>query len=557
MLYYNILCKYNGAVYHLFPEDAMYQELSLLYPPECADASSHHAGLPASVADQLELSSLLELKNSSVGDFFTGDPETIIYRQETMRDIAENPPLTLLLEKAYPILSDITELRRLGSDAGGDDVYSYLYNLTEAELYTSLMELLYTGLTPLRETIRSRAFTAFVDRIAELFDSEYYKKLNERLNSLSSRVRDIKSVTIGVNLDARLKPEGAGVLSINSERFKSGEVMDKLLRLSFKSDEMTCIAAMTPFGKSNNESQQMALTNAFLGAINDVFKSSVRSWRRLIENYVLANTDFLIRMMPEFEFIIRASALIARLTERGCPLVYPDILPCKDKKFNAKGLWNPVIALKVAGEMIPNDLCFDEDGMIYVLTGPNRGGKSVLTCAVGLAFAMAQLGLPVTAESCVLSPCDTIFTHFPTGSEDTVEKGRLGEECARLEAIFDSVTGQSLVLLDEALSSTGAFEASYIASEILTGFSIAKCRCIFSTHLHDLAAAVDSINADCMERGGVKIDNLVAVMSDGDRSFRIMRKTPDGKSYARDIAAKYGLSSDKLLEKLRSRKDTE
>ena len=173
--------------------------------------------------------------------------------------------------------------------------------------------------------------------------------------------------------------------------------------------------------------------------------------------------------------------------------------------------------------IVTNDLIFDEKAAIYVLTGPNRGGKSVITCAMGLAVVMAQLGLLVPAESAVISPADAIFTHFPTGSEDTINKGRLGEECSRLSDIFDDVSEDSLILLDETLSSTGSFEAAYIASEVLQGFSMVKCRGIFATHLHDLAASVDTINAAALPKGGVKIDNLVAAIDQGSRSFKIRR----------------------------------
>ncbi|MBQ5832331.1 MAG: hypothetical protein IIW43_02530, partial [Selenomonadales bacterium] len=109
----------------------------------------------------------------------------------------------------------------------------------------------------------------------------------------------------------------------------------------------------------------------------------------------------------------------------------------------------------------------------------------------------------------------------------------------------------SLVLLDESLSSTGSFEGAYIAAEVLQGFSMTRCRGIFSTHLHDLAASVDSINEAAEKNGGVKIDNLVAAIEEGSRSFKIVRKKPDGKSYARDIADKYGLSLDKIMEKIK------
>ena len=157
---------------------------------------------------------------------------------------------------------------------------------------------------------------------------------------------------------------------------------------------------------------------------------------------------------------------------------------------------------------------------------------------------MTQLGMRVAAEALTVSPADGIFTHFPEGAEDTIDKGRLGEECARLREIFEEVTGDSMILLDESLSSTGAFEASYIAAEILTGFAVVGCRGIFSTHLHELASAVPEINERAMAEGGVRIDTLVAGIEEGRRSFLIKRARPDGRSYARDIAEKYGLSLD-------------
>jgi len=205
--------------------------------------------------------------------------------------------------------------------------------------------------------------------------------------------------------------------------------------------------------------------------------------------------------------------------------------------------------------MVKNDIDFDRKAGIYVLTGPNRGGKSVVTCAVGMIQAMAQLGLPVPADKATLSPVDAIFTHFPTGADDTIDKGRLGEECARLGEIFDAITDKSLVLLDETLSSTGSFEASYIAAEVLAGLSMARCRAIFSTHLHELSGEIDAINARTVPQGGAPIDTLVAgIEGEGRRSFRILRQKPDGKSYARDIAVKYGLTYDNILNKLNHNK---
>ncbi len=531
------------------------RDISLLFP-EGIDGESLYSskGLSEETASQLDLYSLLDLSSVELGAFFTCSAQVIRYRQKTFADVFAIPELCDVLARMLPFLTDIRELRKMGSsgDGIGD---SYLYSISEIEIYTSLMELLHDQLLPLAPRLTSPAFTAFADRIRELTESEYYKKLTEHLSELSSRVRDIRSITVGINLDRRMMPESGGVISVNSERFKSGELFERVKRLDFKKDEMTFMAELLPYGKNQSENQRLAMTNAINNAISDLFKTSVRSWKKSVQFYVLDNTDFLLRMVPEIEFVIEGATLMRRLCERGVTLCTPEILD-EGRSFKARGLINPVIALKTEGELIPNDIAFDDSAMIYVITGPNRGGKSVLTCATGHAFAMAQTGLPVCASECSLSLCDMILTHFPAGSDDTVEKGRLGEECARLDAMFDSITENSLVLFDESLSSTGSYEGAYIAAEVLRGFSMAGCRGIFSTHLHDLAASVDSINAECRPKGGVAIDNLVAEVIDGQRSFRILRKTPDGKSYARDIAEKYGLSGEKIMAKLEKNKNS-
>ena len=525
---------------------------SLIYPDE-KTLKAHYSGADgADIAmfelEELGLLDIFELRSSELSEFFTQDPVVMKYRMDVFEDMLSNDDISRTLNHLIPILTDIMELRRLDSDSG--DTTSYLSSITEIELYISSIDVLYDGLVKSKTPLKSRAFITLAEHIRQLVDSDYYRELNEKLSELTKRVREIKSVTIGVNLDAQLRPAEAGVLSINPEAFKSGDVLEKILRLNFKGDEYTCIANLVPFGKKQSENQKTALSLAFNSAIGEVYKSSLRSWKKIVQSYVLENTDFLLGLIPEIEFLVKGTTLLRTLKEKGCALSVPEIVTDR-VEFRAMGLYNPCVALKIDDEIITNDVIFDEKARIYVLTGPNRGGKSVITCAVGLAQAMAQLGMFVPAESAILSPADSIMTHFPTGAEDTIEKGRLGEECARLGDIFAKVSEKSLVLLDESLSSTGSYEASYIAAEVLRGLSMAGCRCIFSTHLHELAAEIDNINAQAAASGGAPIDTLVAGIDQGQRSFKIYRAKPDGKSYARDIAQKYGLTYENIINTIK------
>lgn len=527
-----------------------FSKFSLLYPNE-ASQTAHYRGedtpaIDMFVLEELGLNEVFSLKNSNLDEYFTSDPTVIAHRMEVFDDMLAHPELSATLNRLIPVLTDIMELRRLEADNG--ETSSYLESMTEIELYIASLSVLNEGLSPLRASLKSHAFRTLAERIAELVNSDYYAELNRKLAELTSRVRDIRSVTIGVNLDAQLRPASAGVLAINPEPFRSGDVIEKILRMNFKDDEYTCIASLVPFGKKQSDNQKTALSLAFNSAINEVYKQSLRSWKKIVQTYVLENTDFLLNLMPEIEFLVRGTALLRHLKDKGLSLCRPEIVT-EEPVFRAYGLYNPCVALKVDDEMITNDLEFDrENALIYVLTGPNRGGKSVITCAMGLAQVMMQLGMFVPADRAAISIADGIYTHFPTGADDTIDKGRLGEECARLRDIFENVTRNSLVLLDESLSSTGAFEASYIAAEVLAGLSRVGCRCLFSTHLHELAAEIDTINARTAPEGGSVIDTLVAGMEEGKRSFKIVRTKPDGKSYARDIADKYGLSYESILK---------
>ena len=529
--------------------------LSLLYPDAESKARSGAGGLPRDTWEQLEGDVLLDLRGCDPGDYFSDDPAVIEYRQSVFRDLSANPELCRTFSKMIPLLDDIAELRRMGSDVGGS-AESYLFSITEIEIYVSVISLLHDTLLSLEGSLTSRALTELSRRIGSITESDYYRDINEKLKELTSRVSEVKSVTVGVNLDGQLKATSAGVLSVNNEPFKSGELIDRILRLDFKGDDMTCIAPLTPFDRSQSENRQLAMSNALYSALTDVFRSSVKSWRRIVKEYVLENTDFLLDLLPEIELLTKGTELIRSLTEKGAALSYPRIVGGDGAlSFNAEGIYNPIVTIKLGGDVVKNDFSFDDDGMIYVLTGPNRGGKSVITCAVGLLFAMTGLGLPVCADECVIAPCSGIFTHFPTGGEDTIDKGRLGEECSRLEKILDAADRRSLVLLDESLSSTGSYEGAIIASEVLSGLSVIGCRTIFSTHLHDLAASVGSINERSAPLGGVKVDNLVAeIGAGGERSFKIKREAPDGKSYARDISEKYGLSFDGIVKKINERR---
>jgi DNA mismatch repair ATPase MutS len=251
-----------------------------------------------------------------------------------------------------------------------------------------------------------------------------------------------------------------------------------------------------------------------------------------------------------------------RLHSRGLPICRPDIAPVTERVCELHDGYNLNLALhqieyaNVNDRMVKNDVHLGENGRICILTGPNQGGKTTYTQMVGVCHVLAQIGLWVPAVQARLSPVDNIYTHYPIEEQLAKGTGRFGDEAQRLSQIFNQATRQSLILLNESLASTNSSESMYIAQDLVRILRRLGTRAVFATHLHDLAADVAALNANTV--GNSLIVSLVASRSEASndgmqRSYKIVPGQPLGRSYAREIASRYGISYDQLTTLLQQR----
>jgi DNA mismatch repair ATPase MutS len=96
--------------------------------------------------------------------------------------------------------------------------------------------------------------------------------------------------------------------------------------------------------------------------------------------------------------------------------------------------------------------------------------------------------------------------------------------------------------LNETFSTTSFEEGYYIAADAVRAILRRGIRTIYNTHMHKLAYELDGINRE----GRAKAWSLVSETRDGKHSFRIRIAPPEGKSFARDIAEKYGVTYEDL-----------
>jgi DNA mismatch repair ATPase MutS len=156
---------------------------------------------------------------------------------------------------------------------------------------------------------------------------------------------------------------------------------------------------------------------------------------------------------------------------------------------------------------------------------------------------------------------DNIYTHFPELEKNSISEGRLGEECIRLEQILPRLTKYSMILMNESLSSTSHQECLFIAEEIMKYLRKVGARCVFATHIHELAENIPELNkepalSDLVSMvAGVDENTEMEVLTDegrkkyagSKRTYLILPMPPQGKSFALDIARTYGISFDQLM----------
>lgn len=523
---------------------------SLIYPQD------RHDDIPVRTAARDLIANLgadwfFHSRTCRLMDYLTADPAVIEYRRTALRDVMESPPLLQMLRDASDLLAQIEENVK-PRDSSGDSFESQFFSIRELEIYIDLVDCMQNAFDAVEAggfALRSEGFAALRDSVRE--QTETVNELREGLCRMVMAVKDIKSVTIGFNLDTNLSPYEAGLLSINDRPVRSGELIDRLLNLELAKDDMTALAPMIAVTKRLTPRERESVDMVFMGAMRKVYGGALRPWAPMIRKYVAAGACPWLRLLPEMRYLTVSADLLKGLTDRGLPICWAEVRPVEEKAFSVKGMYNPALAMKLAetnpdAVMVCNDLDFDAEGDIYILTGPNSGGKSIFTCGVGILQIMFQLGMPIPASEGKISPVEGIFTHFPSEVEVTTADGRLGSECALVKRIFDKLTPHSLVLLDETFSGTGSFEGSFLAADVLAALSARGVHAVYCTHMHELTTHIPEVNGRPEARSKVA---TLSAGSEGRDRFRILRRPPDGRSYAARIAEKYGLSYRELVGK--------
>jgi DNA mismatch repair protein MutS len=556
------------------------QRLSLLWPNPGQEAPpiSWHEAAPdlelGEIARALSIHPRYTSRILKTLHTLTTDSAVIRYRQDLLEDLLKTPDFSSQLELLLAKIDSFDHFAELGRKSD-NQLHQVVYRMGELSNYLDCISLLCEMLAEVGDKLKSQALRTLREIAFNIQNDPTFLQLRRELPAMLAKIENVHSVTIGVNLNSELTPIGATLLSVNTFRFKgASSILSRLFRGNGEKPEEEGIAELHSYpGYKEVRTLDSIVIPDEVTVISPMLVPLLKDLAQIMDKlsgeivkslreYMKVDIGFLMAMRDEMAFYLGAVRLIQRLKASGMPLCRPTLTPIEERSCQMDNLYNINLALlytegktvDVSQRIVLNQVNFGEAGRIFILTGPNQGGKTVFTQGVGLAQVLMQAGLYVPATSATMSPVDGIYTHFAVAERISQQAGRLGEEARRLNAIFAAATPYSLLLLNESFSSTSAGESLYLARDIVRVMRRLGTRAIFATHLHDLAADCANINNET--KGDSLVASLVSIMTEGEnakRSYKIIPSPPMGKSYAREIAAQYGISYEQLEATLQAR----
>lgn len=207
---------------------------------------------------------------------------------------------------------------------------------------------------------------------------------------------------------------------------------------------------------------------------------------------------------------------------------------------------HPVVEQANANTFIPNDTNLTDEQSLWIITGPNMGGKSTYLRQVALISVMAHLGSFVPARSADIAILDRIFTRL--GASDNVAEGKSTflVEMEETAMICTESTEKSLVILDEVGRGTSTFDGLAIAQAVVEYiFTTIGARCLFATHYHELTHLQQTYPGIAVYQAASKKTDYGIVFL-----YTIMRGIADG-SFGIEVA-KLAHLPEKVIERSRA-----
>lgn len=455
------------------------------------------------------------------------DTDAINYRHEIIKEL-ETPVL-------YNLIKSFAENMHFVRDhlVKTDKFY---YKFQKERLFLDVVEIYCEALIELSEgmnriDLKSEGFLHFIEYLTDYLQSGQFTILHAESKKITDGLSTVKycihteGLIVQV-LDCEQEADYSAEVEETFAKFKQGVVKD--YRIGFpNTPEINRVEAQILDGVAQLHPDLFLQLDSFYTVNRNFMDETISVFDR------------------EIQFYVSYLEHIEKFRTAGFKFCYPQFSNPGKEVYNYEG-FDLALADKLSSgnsTVVTNDFYLKGQERILVVSGPNQGGKTTFARTFGQLHYLASLGCLVSGSKGQFFLFDKLFTHFDKEESIINLRSKLEDDLVRIHSIFDQASPDSIIILNEILTSTTLQDAIFLSRKIMDEIIGLDLLCVWVSFIDELAS--------CCEKT-VSMASTVVPENPAERTFKIVRKPADGLAYALSIAEKYKLTYDCLKERIGS-----
>jgi DNA mismatch repair protein MutS len=455
-----------------------------------------------------------------------GDIDAIKYRHEVFQDL-EDPGLLQSIRLFARRTRDMREYLATSTKVHYEHQKRRWF-LDAVQIYCEAIVSLAQALLPIN--IKSRGFSGFRKYLRNYAESDSFQSLFAATQKLH---HDLSSITYSVivRLGAFTVRRYAGEVDYSAEveetfeKFKQGAVKD------YKVDfprwlEMNHIEAR------------------ILEFVVRLFPEIFANLDEFCEKNINYADKIIERFDREIQFYVAYFEYCDSVERSGLKFCYPEISDRSKEVYTYEG-FDLALAYQLVSQnasAVCNDFYLKDPERIFVVSGPNQGGKTTFARAFGQIHYLASIGCLVPGRESRVFLFDKILTHFERQENMANLRGKLQDDVVRIHEILKEATPNSLVIMNEIFTSTTLRDALFLSEKVIEKIIQRDEVCVWVTFVDELASFSKQV---------VSLVSTVLPEDPTIRTFKVLRRPAAGLSYALSLAEKHELTYQQLMERIK------